>query len=211
DGARGHDYEAAWRSAVAWRRHAFADHDPSLGAAAHAGGGREAPRLWGVREGPEGRGAAGVPQGGVALSLRQPLEGRQAVGNLMERLLVDRVDRHLRAAEQAGIIWLADLQDHGVQARPPRQDVRAAFGAKFPRHRVVEIAALELLGRAFGVAEAVGRHQHEHVGRTARDVLALAAMTLRLQRGLALGDIAQRAAVTSAFQLHGVLPVLPLS
>ena len=35
------------------------------------------------------------------LSLRQSLEGRQALGDLVEGLLVDGVDRHLRLAEQA--------------------------------------------------------------------------------------------------------------
>ena len=73
-----------------------------------------------------------------------------------------------------------------------------------------EIAARELLRRSLGVAEAVDRHQHEHVGRAAGDILAFAAVALRLHHRLALGDIAHLAAIASAFQFHGILPVLSL-
>jgi hypothetical protein len=44
--------------------------------------------------------------------------------------------------------------------------------------------------------------------RAAGDVLAFAAMTLRLQQGFALGHILHRAAIASPFELHDVLPVL---
>ena len=55
----------------------------------------------------------GLPE--LKLSLRQPLEARQAIRDVMERLLVDRIDRHLRTAEETGIVERADLQDHGRQ------------------------------------------------------------------------------------------------
>src|SRR5262245_1785559 len=105
----------------------------------------------------------------------------------MERLLVDRVDRHLRRAEHARIIERPDFQDHGRQSWPPRNEMRAAFGAEFARDRLVEVAALELLRRALGVAKAIARHEQEHIWRAAADVLALAAVALRLQGRLALG------------------------
>src|ERR1700688_833160 len=79
-----------------------------------------------------------------ALSFRQPLEARQAVGDLMERLLVDGVDRHLRAAKKARIVERADFQDHRRQTRPARDQMRAAFAAKFPRHGAFKVAAREL-------------------------------------------------------------------
>src|SRR5271156_5324945 len=89
-----------------------------------------------------------------ALSRRQSLERRQAVGDLMKSLLIDRVDRHLRAAEQAWIVERAHFQDRGRQARPPREETRAAFGAEFPRHGAFEIAAGKLLGRPLGITKA---------------------------------------------------------
>jgi hypothetical protein len=82
------------------------------------------------------------------LPLRQPLERRQAVRDMMERLLVDRVDRHLRRAEQGGIIERPDLQDHGGQARTPRREVRATIGAELD----IQAAALRKL-RLLNAAE----------------------------------------------------------
>ena len=145
------------------------------------------------------------------LPFRQSLERRQTLRDLMESLLVDGVDRHLRTAEESGIVERADLYDRRGQARPPRQQVRAAVGTEFPRYGAFEIAAGKLLGRSLGVAEAVDWHQHEHVGRAAGDVLAFAAVALRLHHRLALGHIAHLAAVASAFQFHDILPVLLLS
>src|SRR5262249_47842364 len=91
-------------------------------------------------------------------------------------------------------------------ARPPRRQMRTAFGAELPRHGALEVAAGELLGRPLAVAETVSRHQHEHVGRAAGDILAFTAMALRLESGLALGHVAHRAAIASAFEFHGLLP-----
>ena len=50
---------------------------------------------------------------------RQSLEGRQALGDLVEGLLVDRENRHPWAAEKAWIVKRADFQDHGRQIRSP--------------------------------------------------------------------------------------------
>ncbi len=86
--------------------------------------------------------------------------------------------------------------------------MRAAFGAKVPGHGAFKIAAGKLFGRPRGIAEATGRHQDKHVGRAAGDILALAAMALRLHHRLALGHIAHLAAIASAFQFHDVLPGL---
>src|SRR5580692_4305672 len=142
-----------------------------------------------------------------ALPFRQSLEGWQAVRDVMESLLVDGVDRHLRPAKKAWIVERADFQDHGVETRAAREQMRAAFGAKFPRHGAFEIAARKLPGRPRGVTEAIGRHEHEHVRRAATDILAFAAVALRLEHRLALGHIAHLAAIAPAFQLHGILPV----
>src|SRR5258707_14803353 len=91
------------------------------------------------------------------LASRQSLEGRHALGDMMESLLVDGEDRHLRAAIQAGVVERADFQDHRGQPRPARKHMRAAFGAKFPRHGALEIAARKLPRRSLGIAEAAGR------------------------------------------------------
>src|SRR5260370_14845492 len=80
------------------------------------------------------------------LSLRQPFERRHALGHMVIGLLVDGVDRDLGAAEQAGIVERADLQNHGGQTRRPCDDMGAAFGAEFPCHRALQVAAFELLG-----------------------------------------------------------------
>ena len=96
-----------------------------------------------------------TPQHDVAkwLPFRQPLETRHAFRNGVKRLLVDGVDRHLRGAEQRGIVEGADFQHHCRQPRPPRQQVRAALGAEFARHRVFQIAAFERPWRSLGVGK----------------------------------------------------------
>src|SRR3984893_15500209 len=102
----------------------------------------------------------------------------------MKGLLVDGVDRHLRAAKHSGIVERADFQNHRGQTRPPRGEMRAALGAEFPRYRAFKIAARELPGRRLGVTEAADRHQEKHVGSAAADILAFAAMALRLHHRL---------------------------
>src|SRR6202142_4509523 len=136
----------------------------------------------------------------------QPLEGRHARGDLVKGLLVDGVDRHLRAAEKGGIVERADFQDQSRQALRARDEMGAAFGAEFPRHGAFKVAALELLRHSLGVAEAGERHQDKHVGRAAADILAFATMALRLHHRVALGLVAHLAAIASAFQFHGISP-----
>src|SRR3979411_367773 len=126
----------------------------------------------------------------------------------MKSLLVDGEYRHLRGAEVPGIVERADLQDHRGQSRPPGDQMGAAFGAEFPRHRILKVAARKLFGRSLGIAKAVGWHQHKHVGRAAGDVLAFAAVTLRFHHWLATDPATHPAAIAAPFQLHGTLPVL---
>src|ERR1700722_9122941 len=80
--------------------------------------------------------------------------------------------------------------------------MRAASLAELARHRLIEIAAGERLGRSSHIAEALRRHQHEHVRRAAADILALAAMALRLEPRLAFGHVADFSAIASALQCH---------
>src|SRR5665213_3884955 len=47
------------------------------------------------------------------------------------------------------------------------------------------------------------RHEHEHVRRAAADILAFAAMALRLEARFAVGHVANFSAVASAFGFHG--------
>jgi hypothetical protein len=74
------------------------------------------------------------------LPFRQPLKTRHALGDLMEGLLVDGVDRHLRATEQTGIVERADFQDDGGRNAWPGDYMGAAFGAEFTRDRLFKIA-----------------------------------------------------------------------
>jgi hypothetical protein len=64
-------------------------------------------------------GGNAAPPGARAPGLlrRQSLECRQAFGDMMKWLLVDRVDRHPRAAKSVGIVERADFQDHRGHAR----------------------------------------------------------------------------------------------
>ncbi len=78
-------------------------------------------------------------------------KARQSVGDLMKRLLVDSEDRHLRAAVELGIVERSHFHDDDRTARRPGRHVRAAVGAELARHRILEVAARELLGRALGV------------------------------------------------------------
>ena len=99
----------------------------------------------------------------------------------------------------------------GSPGRCVRQ-MRAALGAELARHRVFEIAARELLRRAGRVAKALGRHQHEHVGRR-RPLICWQARQWHcaFEHRLALGDIADLAAIASAFQFHRIPPEVPLA
>src|SRR5580704_1234681 len=62
---------------------------------------------------------------------RLPFERRHAFGNHVERLLVDRIDRHPRGAVEAWLVERSNLQDHQRQVRPPGGEMRAAVCAEF--------------------------------------------------------------------------------
>ena len=87
---------------------------------------------------------------------------------------------------------------------PARRVVRCVpqVCAEFARHRLIEIAAGERLGRSAHITEPLGRHQHEHVRSAAADVLAFAAMALRLEPRLALGRVTHLPAIASALERH---------
>jgi hypothetical protein len=64
----------------------------------------------------------------------------------MESLLLDGVDRHLRTTKQAGIVERADFQNDGRHDCGPRKQMRAAFGAEFPRHGFSRLLRANRLG-----------------------------------------------------------------
>src|SRR5690349_8858018 len=128
--------------------------------------------------------------------------GRQALREDVEGLPVDRVDRHLRSAEQARIIERSYFQNYRIEAWPPRGNVSAACVTEFARNRSFQIAARKGFRHAPDVAEPLRRHQHEHVGCAAADVLTFAAVALRAQARLAFGDVSNFSAIASAFEHH---------
>src|SRR5215813_11889833 len=97
----------------------------------------------------------------------------------MERLPLRREDRHLRAAKDRRIVQRSDLQNHRWQTGPPRDHVRTAYRAEFPRYGVSLIGPRVGLRRAFRVGETLCRHEHEQIRRSTRDMLARAAVALR--------------------------------
>src|SRR3954471_19799462 len=137
---------------------------------------------------------------------RQLLECRHARGDRVEVLLVAGVDRHLRM-ELRRLVQRADLQDRRRQAGNLGHQMGPASSAEFARDGAFEVLARELLGLPGDVAEAGRRHRDEGVGRAARDILALAAMTLGLHHWIAFGHVAHFAAIASAFQTHDDLPI----
>src|ERR1700753_56092 len=155
------------------------------------------------------------PRGRVLVSLRLPwwqsLEGRHVVGDVVIGLLVYGVDRQFRSTEQGGIVERADLEHYAGNGGRQCRDMRATIRAEFPGYGALEIAAHEFFRRTLGVAETLAGHQHERVGQASAEVLAFAAMTLRLHHWVAFGLVAQLAAIASTFQFHVSLPwLLPL-
>ncbi len=138
------------------------------------------------------------------LARRQALERRQAFGKDVERLLVDREDRHLRSAVEPWVVQSAYLEDHERQTGPAGGEVRAAGLAEFARDRLIEVAAGEGLRLAARLAEPFGRHQHEEVGAAASDILAFAAEAFRPEPRLALGNVADFPAIAAAFEFHAL-------
>ena len=66
-------------------------------------------------------------------------KARHALGDMVEGLLVDRVDRHLRCAIRAGLSSVPTFTTTTGHSRP-RHHMGAAFGAEFPRHRLFQVA-----------------------------------------------------------------------
>ena|SRR5271166_5579237 len=85
----------------------------------------------------------------------------------MEALLVYRVDRHVRTAEQTGVIKSADLHDHRRKSWRARCDVRTAVGAEFACGRAFQIAT----GRFF--PRSSRRRVTEAISSLAGDTLAI--------------------------------------
>jgi len=113
------------------------------------------------------------------LARRQAFKGGRAVRNEMERLTFRREDRHLRAAIDGRIVQRSDLQDHRWQTGPPRDHVRTAHRAEFPRYCVSLIGPRVGVRRAFRVGETLCWHEHEQIRRSTRDTLTRAAVALR--------------------------------
>src|SRR5262249_34635200 len=78
-----------------------------------------------------------------------------------------------------------------------------AFAAKFTRHGAFEIGTREFARFAARVTKALRLHEHEHVRRAAADILAFAAMALRLEARFAVCHVANFTAIASAFEFHG--------
>jgi len=119
----------------------------------------------------------------------------------MENLLVNREYCHLPSTKKARVVERPHFQDDGGQTRPPRSQMRAAFGAEFSRDRPLNIASRKLLRFPLRVTESIGWHEKEHVGRAAADILAFTAVALRLQHRLAFSHIAHDAAIAPAIKI----------
>jgi len=78
-----------------------------------------------------------------------------------------------------------------------------AFATKLTRHWAFEIGTREFARFAAGVTKALRRNQHEHVRRATADVLAFAAMALRLESRFAFRQVANFTAIAPAFEFHG--------
>ena len=82
------------------------------------------------------------------------LKGCDTRRYMVEALLVDGEDRHLRTAEHTGIIERTDLEEHSSgKACPSSQEVRPAFGAEFARTGFLRSLRLKSLGEFFVYAK----------------------------------------------------------
>src|ERR1019366_8466528 len=99
----------------------------------------------------------------VARLAGEAFEGRDAVGDVVEALLVRRLDGDARAAEHTRLVQGAHLQDHARKAMGAGQDVGAAGGAEFALGRMLQVSAGEGLWCPPGVGEPLRRHAHHHI------------------------------------------------
>ena len=127
--------------------------------------------------------------------------------DVMERLLVDRVDRHLRRANRPGSSSVPTLR---ITAGEPGGRVIRCVPQSAQNSRVtglVEILARESLRRALGVAEALGRHQQNMFGARPRCTGTRGSGTAPSIPARPR-HVPQRSAIAPAFELHlGVLQV----
>src|SRR5262245_47244298 len=135
----------------------------------------------------------------VLFPRRQAFKGGHAVRDEMERLTFRREDRLLRAAIDRRVVQRSDLQNHRSKAGPPRDHVCTACRAEFPRYGVSLVGPRVGLRRAFRVGESLCWHEHEKIGRSTRDVLTRATVTLRSQGWLTLRNIPHRTAIAPAY------------
>src|SRR5262245_57132513 len=108
----------------------------------------------------------------MVASAGKPLEGREAVGDVMEALLVNREDHHLRCAEDARIV-----------ERPPPLAVPGSLDV-----RVMRCMRTRRTPRVTGSARSF-----------AMEILRCA---LHVRDRVALGLVAHRAAITSTLQVR---------
>src|SRR4029450_8197153 len=85
---------------------------------------------------------------------RHALERRHALRHVVEGLLVDRPDHHLRRAEELRVVERSDLYPpRRREAGRARRDVGPALGAELARRGRFEVGAAERLRLALRVLE----------------------------------------------------------
>jgi len=133
-------------------------------------------------------------------SARDPIEGFDPFWNHMEGLRVAHVDGHIRAGKLLRVVESADLEDHDARdLRDPAQDVRSTLRTELPRHGRIEIAAREARRLPRRVSEPLVSKPEDQIGPATRYILALSAVALALQDGIARHLVSEIAAITSPF------------
>ena len=122
------------------------------------------------------------------------LKGWNAIGDQVEILFVQCVDRH-RGGVFVRVVKRANFENQLIEARAAREHMGAAVFAKFARDRGVQIGAGEGFWCSFSVAEAIVGDEHKVVWAAPRVVLAFAAVTLCFELGCACGGVGKCAAV----------------
>lgn len=122
------------------------------------------------------------------------LKGWNAIGDQVEILFVQCVDRH-RGGVFVRVVKRANFENQLIEARAAREHMGAAVFAKFAGDRGVQIGACKGFWRAFGVGKAIIGDEHEKVWASARMVLAFAAVALCFELGRASGGVGECAAV----------------
>ena len=128
---------------------------------------------------------------------------------MMEGLLVDRENCHIRFAEDRRIIQRPHLQDHstGPEFRPS-QDMGPAITAKFTRPRLFQIGAGEGFWLPLRIFKSCIRHHHKGIWLTTRDILAFPTMTVPLGNRITLDFVLQFSAIAPS-RKHLIILLLP--